>query len=82
MSIRVNILLKGPKEFEDGPDVIVTEAVDYIPRETIEQLVSRLLYHNVHSHTRGLSPDKLFRFAPWGAASEQVIEIRLVREVL
>jgi hypothetical protein len=79
--IQISVTVKGPKGFGDGPDVEVVKAVDWIPGETLEQLVSRLLYYKVQ--VAG-SPKVGFR---WGfcrdyAAEEQVIEIRLVKEVL
>ena len=85
--MQISIILKGPKEFEEGADIIVTEAVDFIPHETIEQLVARLLFHDYMTATRRAYPNdenikKKYEFKPWGAAHEQVIEVRLIREIL
>jgi hypothetical protein len=79
MSVQVNIICKGPVYFEDGPAIISQEAIDYVPGETVEQLISRVLYRMSWFHKgRGNIDDP--RFTARGDAHEQTLEIRLVRE--
>lgn len=78
MSAIISIMLKGPVDLDSM--AVTQEAIEFIPGETIEQLVSRLLYQFFWS-TQWPEKKTRWEMHPWSGASFQTIEIRLVRKV-
>lgn len=78
MAVQASIIIKGPVYFEEGPAIVSQQAIEYVPHETVEQLISRLLYRFCSYHSKGKPPEP--RFDRLSDAHEQTIEIRLIKE--